>query len=199
MGLLDSLAQGFFNSNDDDDDDEVKKQGLSLSLPQIAGFVQGAVGIVKQVGLPKLIDMFKKAGLGEQVMSWITMGVKNKPVSGKQVESALGDGIIGDLAKKSGLEAAGASSALAKYLPKVIDMLTPDGDADEEQVKKRADGFDIGDLAKGLNLGGSGGGFDLGELAKGFARGGGSGRDSGGGFSLGDAAGILGSLFGKKK
>jgi uncharacterized protein YidB (DUF937 family) len=138
MGLLDTLAQGLL-------DDDVKKLGIKLSAPQIAGFVQAAVGIVQRIGLPKLIELFKKAGLEKQVLSWIGKG-KNQAVTGTQVQTALGPKLVGELAKKVGLDAPSASSVLAAYLPKVVDILTPDGEADDEKAKERSSGFDLGDV-----------------------------------------------------
>lgn len=153
MGLLESLAEGLLGADDDDDGKAVKparagapaakKPGLDLG--QITKFVQAAVAMVSKIGLPKLIAMFKAAGLEKQVLSWIGAG-KNEKVSGKQVEGALGSDFIGKLAKKVGIDPAQASAALATYLPKVIDALTPDGKPDDDRVKKETAGVDLGDI-----------------------------------------------------
>lgn len=140
MGLLDTLASSLL-----DDDDDKKTAGGKLGPAQVAQFVQAAAGIVTKIGLPKLIELFAKSGLKDEVLSWIGKG-KNLPVSGEQVQSALGPKLIGELAKKSGLDSGGAAGALAKYLPKVVDLLTPDGEADDDKAKKAADGFDLDDV-----------------------------------------------------
>jgi len=142
MGILDNLASGLL-----DDDDKKGKGGAKLDPAQIAQFVQAAAGIVAKIGIPKLIELFTKAGLKDEVMSWIGTGA-NKPVTGGQVQTALGPKLIGELAKRTGIDASAAASALAKYLPKVVDGLTPDGDADDDKAKAAVGGFDLGDLGK---------------------------------------------------
>lgn len=145
MGFLESLAEGLLDG--DNDTNDKKSGGLQLTPSQIALFVQTAAGIVMKIGLPKIIELFTKAGLGDEVMSWIGKGT-NKSVSGKDVESALGTKIIGELARKTGIDASAASAALAKYLPKVLDGLTPDGKADDNAAKSLIGGFNLGDMAK---------------------------------------------------
>lgn len=146
MGFLDTLAAGLL---DDDDGKGPKKTGVKLSIDQIKSFVQAAVGIVAKIGMPKLIELFEKAGLKEKVMSWISKA-PNLPISGAEIKEALGSKVIGELAKKVGIDATTAADALAKYLPKVVDGLTPDGDADDAKAKKALGGFDLGDLGKAV-------------------------------------------------
>ncbi len=141
MGLLDTLASTLL----DDDDDDKKKAGARLDPAQAAQFIQAAAGLVTKIGLPKLIELFSKSGLRDEVLSWIGKG-RNLPVSGEQVQSALGPKLIGELAKKSGLDSGKAAGAMAKYLPKVVDLLTPDGEADDDKAKKAVEGFDLGDV-----------------------------------------------------
>ena len=143
MGFLESLASGILEGGQESGD----KKGEKLSTAQIGQFVQAAAGIVAKIGLPKLIEMFKKAGLEDKVMSWIGKG-KNKSVTGSEVQQAVGSKIIGELAKKTGIDAPAAAAALAKYLPAVVDHLTPDGEADDDKAKASLGGFDLGDIGK---------------------------------------------------
>lgn len=148
MGLLQDLAGQVLGGalGGADDDDDVKKKGVKLDPATAMKFVQGAVAVVSAIGLPKIISMFKKAGLGDKIKSWVSTG-KNEKVTGEEVETALGPDIVGQLAKKTGLDTAGAAAGLAKYLPTVIDALTPDGKPKSKTVAKETSGFDLGDLA----------------------------------------------------
>ena len=71
-----------------------------------------------------------KAGLGEQVSSWIGNG-QNLPVSAEQIQSALGSGVVSSLAGKLGLDASQASGMLAQVLPDLVNHLTPQGQVTE--------------------------------------------------------------------
>jgi hypothetical protein len=44
------------------------------------------------------------------------------------------------------LNTAASAAGLARYLPAVIDALTPDGKADKKKASKETAGFDLGDL-----------------------------------------------------
>jgi OmpA-OmpF porin, OOP family len=77
-------------------------------------------------GLSGFIEMFRRAGLGDMVSSWISRGA-NSSITTTQLESALGTDVINRLASRAGISGNNASLALAYMVPKVIDALTPDG------------------------------------------------------------------------
>ena len=77
-------------------------------------------------GLPGLLQKFQEHGLGNVADSWVSTG-KNMPISGDQLQEALGSGALGDLASKLGLSTGDVSSQLADLLPGVVDKLTPNG------------------------------------------------------------------------
>jgi uncharacterized protein YidB (DUF937 family) len=52
---------------------------------------------------------------------------ENQPISGDQIQKALGSDQVKSLAARIGVDPALASSFLAEYLPKIIDKLTPTG------------------------------------------------------------------------
>ncbi|MBP7096159.1 MAG: DUF937 domain-containing protein [Spirochaetia bacterium] len=164
MSILDILQSAL---DSDDDDDDARKVGAKLDVAQMALLAKSAMAVIGKIGIPKLVELFSKAGLGDAIQSWIGKG-PNKKVTGEQVTSALGPKVIGELAKKAGLDQALAAGALAKYLPKAVDLLTPDGEDDEDKVKKTIGGLDLG-------------GVDLSD-----------------GIGLDDVGGLLGGLFGKK-
>ena len=170
MGILEVLANAL---DDDDGDDDFGKAKPGLSPAQLATFAKSALAVIGKVGMPKLVELFTKAGLKEQVLSWISTGADRK-VSGAQVSSALGPKLIGEIAKKAGIDPGVAAGALARYLPKAVDLLTPDGQADDERAKRTIGGLDLG----GLDLGG----VDLSD-----------------GIGLDDVGGLLGGLVGGKR
>ena len=81
----------------------------------------GALG-----GLAMLANKLRQGGLGDAVGSWIGTG-QNQPVSGQQLQGALGDDVIGELAGQFGLSHEEVSGQLAGVLPEVVNHVTPDG------------------------------------------------------------------------
>ena len=81
-------------------------------------------------GLGGLLDKLKASGLGDAVSSWVGTG-DNQPVPANQLESAVGADTISQIIAKLGVSKEQASSLLAKYLPMVIDRLTPHGKLEE--------------------------------------------------------------------
>jgi len=77
-------------------------------------------------GLQGFLDQFRRAGLGEMVSSWVSRGA-NTPVTTEQLDRAVGADTINRLASSVGIQRAGAASALAFMIPRVIDLLTPEG------------------------------------------------------------------------
>ena len=81
-------------------------------------------------GLGGLLDKLKAGGLGDAVSSWVGTG-DNRPVPANQLESAIGADTISQITAKLGVTKEQASSLLARYLPMVIDRLTPHGKLEE--------------------------------------------------------------------
>ncbi|MGW1895182.1 YidB family protein [Streptomyces sp. NPDC002004] len=73
-----------------------------------------------------LLDMLKKSGLADQAQSWIGTG-DNKPVTGNQVQQALPDATLQQVAQQTGVTPEQAASQLADVLPQAVDKLTPGG------------------------------------------------------------------------
>jgi uncharacterized protein YidB (DUF937 family) len=99
------------------------KQGTSpsSSAPAASAGQQSGPG-----GLDVLIDQFKKSGLEEIMKSWIGTG-QNRPISPPQLRQAIGVQRVNDLARQSGASQEDLLSQMARYLPAVIDKLTPNG------------------------------------------------------------------------
>ncbi|MFN7594993.1 MAG: YidB family protein, partial [bacterium] len=68
--------------------------------------VTGAPG-----GLGGLLEQFRRAGLGEAVASWLG-NHDAKPLSGEQIETALGSNALGAVASRLGIAGPAATTAL---------------------------------------------------------------------------------------
>lgn len=77
-------------------------------------------------GFAGFLDLFNNTGLGNLASSWVNRGA-NTSLSDEQLESALGEPAIADIAAQADVNKSTATSALAYMVPKVVDALTPDG------------------------------------------------------------------------
>jgi uncharacterized protein YidB (DUF937 family) len=79
------------------------------------------------------VNTLRQLGLDDVVSSWISTG-ENKPISSEQVQNALGEGQINQMAQNMGVSRQEVSTGLAGLLPQLIDKLTPDGKLPESSV-----------------------------------------------------------------
>jgi outer membrane protein OmpA-like peptidoglycan-associated protein/uncharacterized protein YidB (DUF937 family) len=77
-------------------------------------------------GLTGFLSNFRQAGLGNLVESWVSQG-ENLPLSTNQLQDALGNNAIEQIAAKAGIPAATAAPALAAMVPNIVNQLTPSG------------------------------------------------------------------------
>jgi uncharacterized protein YidB (DUF937 family) len=116
MGLLDSILGA--------------TSGKSDASGQVAPLIGVLSGLLAQSGgLQGLANKFSQSGQSNAFSSWVGMG-ENQPISGNQIQSALGSDQVNALAAKMGVDPAQASHFLAEYLPKIVDKLTPAGKVD---------------------------------------------------------------------
>ena len=80
------------------------------------------------------------SGLEKHAASWVGTGA-NLPISADQIKSFLSGGQLQQFAKQLGLSESDVAGGLAKFLPDVIDKLTPDGQVPQGDL-----------LAQGLGL-----------------------------------------------
>jgi uncharacterized protein YidB (DUF937 family) len=86
-------------------------------------------GLLQQNGgVQGLMEKFTQGGLGDVFSSWVGMG-PNQGISADQISNLLGSEQIQGLAASLGIDPSKASGFLADYLPKIIDKLTPSGNA----------------------------------------------------------------------
>ena len=77
-------------------------------------------------GLGGLLDKLTNAGHGSTVSSWLGSG-QNQPIQPTQLQSALGQTTIADLARHAGISEQELLAQLSQSLPGVVDKLTPNG------------------------------------------------------------------------
>lgn len=119
---------------------------------QSAGMGSGALGGMGALGalggLGALVSAFQGAGLGKVVESWIGSG-QNMPINGDQLQQVLGKDKIADIAQQLGMSHQDTAGQLSSALPKIIDMLTPHGQAPQGGLGDI--GSIIGMLQKGMS------------------------------------------------
>lgn len=94
--------------------------GRANAMPDTG--LEGALG-----GLGGIQDIFKRAGMGQQVDSWVSSG-DNLPISAEQIRQVLGgSGHLGQLAQAAGMSEDEAANDLTDILPDLVNQLTPQG------------------------------------------------------------------------
>jgi uncharacterized protein YidB (DUF937 family) len=86
----------------------------------------GAAGSVISGGLGDLLNQLQQGGHGDTANSWVGKG-ENKPISKDDLASALGADQLDQLSAHSGLSRDDLLDGLSRYLPQVVDHLTPEG------------------------------------------------------------------------
>ncbi len=130
MGLFDSIAGA------------IESQAEGANQGGILGSVMSLLNSPGIGGISGLIAKFNQAGLGEKVTSWIGNG-QSLPITGEQLESALGSSVIQEVAGKLGIDSTLAASTLAGMLPHLVNQMTPNGELPEN-------GSEIAQLLSGL-------------------------------------------------
>ncbi len=102
-------------------------ESAAAGQPGAQGAELGAiVEMLGRRGLGPVLQGLKDKGLGDVVASWIGTG-ENLPVTPDQIAHGLGPEAIENLAARLGLPPGEASVLLSKFLPQIIDKLTPHG------------------------------------------------------------------------
>jgi OmpA-OmpF porin, OOP family len=77
-------------------------------------------------GIGGFLDRFKAAGFASEVASWVG-GTDAVPLSGQEVEEALGSDIISEIADEAGVSQRFARTILGYAIPKIIGQLAQSG------------------------------------------------------------------------
>ena len=113
--------------------------GSNGDLGGLAGALGGLLANNGEVGgLGGLVSKFNQAGMGDVIGSWVGTG-ENAPISGGQLQQALGGDVISSIAQKLGINAATLLPLLATMLPTLIDQLTPKGQVPAEGLGNQDD------------------------------------------------------------
>ena len=105
----------------------------SAVLTQLAGGERGAMLqlgldlLQDHGGLPGILEKFREQGYAREVQSWLGDG-DNLPLTSQQVAEALDGDLLRNIAAKFDMSVDDVCAKLAKYLPGLVDKLTPDGD-----------------------------------------------------------------------
>lgn len=91
-----------------------------------AGGSGGSMGGGLMGGLGGLLDRFAQSGHGDIANSWVGTG-PNQPIQPSQLNSALGQTTVSDLARQAGMSEQELLAQLSRVLPGVVDRLTPNG------------------------------------------------------------------------
>ena len=98
-------------------------------LTDILGQIFGGGSAQK---LPDVVKQFEEKGMRDQVDSWVRTG-PNKPVDRRQIEDVFGQRELDDLARNKGIDRDQLAEVLSRYIPKIIDELTPSGQLDQRR------------------------------------------------------------------
>lgn len=77
-------------------------------------------------GYDGVLAKLNQAGLGNEVSSWLGKG-SNLPVSAEQIQAALGNTQIRQLAASFGVPVDQVAALLAEHLPTAVDQASPTG------------------------------------------------------------------------
>ena len=133
MALMDSLlnaAAQALGGKDENDQSSLTEMAMNL--------------VQQQGGVGNLINQLQQGGLGDVLNSWVSNQQSNLPVSGNDLQNALGSDAISQVAQKFGLDTKQAGDMLAQILPNLVDKATPNGSAQD------ADGFGLDDIASAI-------------------------------------------------
>ena len=86
----------------------------------------GAAGSALSGGLNDLLKQFQQKGQSDVADSWVSTG-PNKKIDPNTLEDVLGEDRVKTLTKQTGMPQAELMDGLARYLPELVNKLTPKG------------------------------------------------------------------------
>ena len=121
--LLALLAARYFGGKGGDQ--QVEAPAETPRLPEREAQADPAPGSILD-GLGGLLEQFQKKGFGETIDTWVGTG-KNKDVSDREVSDTLGNDLVDELSRRTGLSRDQVLEGLARMLPTMVDRMTPAG------------------------------------------------------------------------
>lgn len=110
MGLLDSIK-------------DLLGQGDTASGPTL---IAAALEKTDLGSLQGIVSRLQAGGFDDHIKSWLGDG-KNLPITADQIQSALGNQHVQQIAQQCGLPVDAALALLAEHLPTAIDQASPTG------------------------------------------------------------------------
>ena len=114
MGLFDSLSGGLKSVLGDVE---------AAALPVIMSDVLSKTSLGSLQGI---VEKLQAGGLNEQVKSWLGNGA-NLSVTPEQIQAALGNSHLQEIAQHLGIPADEVAKFLAEHLPAAVDHASPEG------------------------------------------------------------------------
>jgi len=112
--------------------------GSAQGTGGIGGLLAGLGGGGLAGGLGDLLSSFQNAGHGETAQSWVKPGVPTQGLTPQQVEEAVGEENLTELASRTGLSKEELLQRLATAIPSAVDKLTPEGQMpNEDELRSR--------------------------------------------------------------
>ena len=78
-------------------------------------------------GLGDLLDKLRNQGQGGAADSWVKPDAQNEPIAPNDLGKAIGDKMLNELSRRTGIPQDQLLEQLSKALPGVVDKLTPGG------------------------------------------------------------------------
>ena len=114
MGLLDQLGGS------------LKGVLGSVAAAEAPALISAVLAKTNMGGLQGLVDQLQQGGLANQVNSWLGNGA-NMQITPEQIQSALGNDQLRQLAQRFGVDPDAVAKLLAEHLPTVVDQASPNG------------------------------------------------------------------------
>lgn len=126
IALLALLASGYLSRGRKEEPASAGSEPAPIPQESIPGSTPDPSPGSVLDGLGGLIEQFRRKGLGDTIDTWINPGA-NKGISSGEVSEALGEDVVDELSRRTGLSRDQVVTELSRMLPKVVDKLTPQG------------------------------------------------------------------------
>ena len=102
----------------------------AVAAAEAPALIRAALAKTNLGNLQGLADQLQQGGLGDQVKSWLGHG-PNMAVTPEQIQAALGNDQVKQIAQHFGIPVEGALKLLTDHLPAAVDQASPNGEINE--------------------------------------------------------------------
>jgi len=121
------LAGGQRDDETDAAPRELPRQQPSPQPDTTASQTQTGEGGLLEGGLGGLLERLAKNGQGDVADSWVKTDKPNAPIAPQDLGNAIGDRMLSELSRRTGIPQDQLLEQLSKALPGIVDKLTPEG------------------------------------------------------------------------